>query len=738
MGLFTELRRRNVIKVAIAYAITAWLLVEISATTFPMLQLPEWTATFVTVLLIIGFPLALIFAWAFELTPEGIKFEREIVRSESISYLTGRKLDYLIIAVLVAALSYFAIDRFVFDPSRNAELLKGAPVVAVDSDVEEAADLSIAVLAFADLSPMADQEYFSDGISEELLNVLAKIPGLRVAARTSSFQFKGENRDIIEIGRQLNTSYVLEGSVRKAGSEVRITAQLIDASNGFHLWSESYDRELQDILALQDEVSAAIVVALTERLGLQVGTVPQISAAANVDAYDAYLRGRHLVMQRTKNSIEGAVDEFEKAITTDPDYALAHAELAIATLFLTVYGDLTLNEAFARAAPHVERAIALDPDLAQGYAANGYLLRFQGLAEQATVQFKQAVRINPNYAIVYNAMGVLLGEYQGRYPEAFDSFETSLRLDPLSIPASNNYINQLIARNRLEEAELELEKLAAISPAYYATQRGLLAALSGNWAEAVLAYLDALRLNLDRAGIWRDLARYLAAIRLEDEALAISRTPPPLLLSWIGNHKDAVSAAEAHFAKDPLSVDAHRDLGQVLAAAGDYSRGRAILEEMWRRSEGRVTESGPVRIQNAVALILLRRESGDEVGVDELLAAIRDNVRRREQAGLILSSIDYSVDYAKGIAAYLSGERETGLVFISKAVEDGYLIPTNEAYLEGLYGNPGFAPIRERQEARQAREREKFLAVVCDDNPYAAIWQPLDGTCEQHAAIAVD
>ena len=333
MWLVSELKRRNVIKVAIAYAVAAWLLIEVSVTTFPMLRLPEWTATFVTVLLMIGFPLALIFAWAFELTPEGIKLEKHVDRSQSTAHMPGRKFDYLIIAVLVLALGYFAFDKFVLDPSRDAELVQTTTEVVTEQAAETGnswiPDKSIAILPFVNMSSDPEQEYFSDGISEELLNVLSKLPGLRVVARTSSFQFKGENRDVIDIGQQLNATLVLEGSVRTAGLQIRITAQLIDARNGFHLWSETYDRELENIFVVQDEISAAIVDALKGHLGLQGDVTPRATAAVNAEAYEAYLRGRYLVVQRIRASIEGAVGQFEKALALDP-YSSRHRLSAVA------------------------------------------------------------------------------------------------------------------------------------------------------------------------------------------------------------------------------------------------------------------------------------------------------------------------------------------------------------------------------------------------------------------------
>ncbi len=737
MGLVSELRRRNVIRVAIAYAVAAWLLIEVTATTFPMLRLPEWTATFVAVLLMIGFPMALIFAWAFELTPEGIKLEKHVVRDESTTRFTGRKLDFFIIGLLVAALGYFAFDKFVLDPSRDAELVQTTAEAVVEKVNETrnlgTVDSSIAVLPFVNMSSDPEQEYFSDGISEELLNVLSKLPGLQVAARTSSFQFKGENRDIIDIGRRLNAALVLEGSVRKAGLQVRITAQLIDAKTGFHLWSETYDRELKDIFAVQDEISVAIVEALKEHLGLQLEEIPRAIAAANTEAHEAYLRGRYLIIQRTRATVEAAVREFEKAIVLDPDYALAHAELAIATLFLTIYGELTVTEAVSTAAPHAERAMAINPALAEAHAATGYLLRFQGNMEGALTHFRRAIQINPNYAIVYNGMAVALS-FLGHYKENFAMIEMALQLDPLSNPTIGNYTYRLRDRNRLAEADRVLEKLVSIHPAFYALIQGDLTSVDGKWANAVLGHLDALRLEPDSLAVRSELTLQLAILGLEKEAFANSERPPTAALSWLGKSEDAVTTADARLAEDPTSYTARLDLGLALAGAGDFARARPILEEMWQLHGKRITQYQGFQIADGAALIVIRRSAGEDDEVDELVAAIRDNVRRYHEAGITNGPMWYSVDYEEGLADFLAGDRERGLALIAKGAEDGYFIPQSEAYLQTLYDNPGFAPIRAGQEARQARERGRFLAVVCNDNPYAAIWQPVEGTCERFAA----
>ncbi len=715
MRLFSELRRRNVFRMAVLYGVAAWLIVQVAEVLIDLAKLPDWIGTITLWLLAVGFPIALIFSWFYEITPEGISLEKDVDLAESITHVTGRRLDFIVISLLCAAVILFAYDKW---------WMGGRP------------EHSIAVLPFENMSSDPEQEYFSDGISEELLNVLSKLPGLRVVARTSSFQFKGENRDIIDIGRQLNAAFILEGSVRKAGPQVRITTQLINASNGFHLWSETYDRELENIFAVQDEISAAIVESLKEHLGLQVEAAPRVIAAANIEAHDAYLRGHHLVVQRSPAALEGAVREFGKAIALDPDYALAHAELAMATLLLPGYGNLTDIEAIARAAPHAERAMTLDPSLSEAHAATGFLLWQKGNVEEALTHFEQAIQINPNYAVVYNWMANLLGGRFGRYEEAFAMRETALRLDPLSIPALGNYISSLIVRNRLAEAERELEKFASIRPSGYARARGTMTSLGGKWANAVLGNLDAVRIAPLMPRFRTSLSSNFAAIGLEQEALAISEYPLPRILSMLGRPGDAVATAEARFAEDPTSLRARSDLGLALAGAHDYARARPILEEMWQQSGRRVTQYGWFRTANVAALIAIHRDAGEEAEVGELVAAIRDNVHRYHEAGITGAGlVDYSVDYEEGLAAYLAGERERGLTLIANGAEDGFFIMQSEAYLQSLYDDPGFAPIRAGQEARQVRERKRFLHVVCTDNPYEAVWQPADGTCEQFAAV---
>jgi len=730
LSFLNELKRRNVLRVGVAYIVAAWLIIQVAETIFPLFGFGDTPARLVVVILAIAFIPSLIFSWVFEITPEGLKKDADVDRDQSITPVTGKKLDRIILVVLALALGYFAFDKFVLDPTRDAELVEETVQKArSDALVESYGDKSIAVLPFVNMSSDPEQAYFSDGVTEELLNLLSKIPELRVISRSSAFSFKGKDIDIPTIATQLNVAYILEGSVRKAGTQVRITAQLIEARSDTHLWSETYDRNLENIFEVQDEISTAITGALMEHLSPQTEVLPQITMAINNEAHDAYLRGRYLVVQRTQRTIEGAVGEFEKAITIDPNYALAHAELAVAYILLARqnYGDLTYVEAIAKATPHAEQAMVLDPTLAEAHAATALLLRQQENAEGALGYLKNALRVNPNYSLAHTWMANIFSEL-GRYEEADVMQKTALSLDPLWKGAINNYTQSLVRRNLLDDAHRELEKIASIYPAMYSELQGRLTGVGGNWANLVLGYLDALR--IEPTDIWTrtSLIMPFALIGLQQETLTVYGTTSYLPLMMLGRPEDAVAAAETFFTEAP-TFRSRFGLGKALAFAGDYNRARPILEEAWKRSSGRVTLDF-FEVFDAAALISIRRDAGDEAGVGELLVAIRDNVRRYREAGYTTLWY-FSPDYEEGLAAYFAGEHETGLTLIARAVEDGYFMLPNEAILQTLFDDPGFAPILEVQKARQARERNRFLSIVCTDNPYEAVWQPAEGTCER-------
>ena len=351
MSLFGELKRRNVLRVAVVYLMAAWLLIQVADTLFPVYGLSTGALNVLIIVLAIGFPLFLLFSWIFEITPEGLRRETEIDRAASITPDTGERLDRIIIVLLALALGYFAFDKFVLSESREASIAEIARQEGRNAAlVESYGDKSIAVLPFVNLSADPEQEYFSDGISEELLNLLAKIPELRVISRSSAFSFKGKDVTTPAVAEQLNVAHVLEGSVRKVGNRVRIMAQLIEARSDSHLWSESYDRELNDIFAVQDEIAAAISDALKVKLALAADGAlqPALIKTANTEAYEAYLRGRGLIHRRGRENLEEAVRDLERALRLNEEFAPAHAQLAIAITLLVdhpnAYGTLSLEE----------------------------------------------------------------------------------------------------------------------------------------------------------------------------------------------------------------------------------------------------------------------------------------------------------------------------------------------------------------------------------------------------------
>ncbi len=415
MSFFEELRRRNVFRVAVAYIIVAWLLLQVGDTLGPALHLPEWFQSGVAFVVILGFPIAIIFAWAFEMTPEGVKRERDVDRTQSITGQTGQKLNFTIIALLVVAVAYLALDKFVLEH---------------DHEVVEthAAEPSIAVLPFTNMSDDASNEFFADGITEELLNLLAKIPELEVTSRTSAFQFKGKDVDIPTVAKQLNVDHVLEGSVRKAGMRVRITAQLIDAATDKHIWSETYDRELDDIFAIQDEIAKEVVGVLQVTL---LGEAPKVTETDS-DAYALYLEGLHYLDLDGPDDWPRAEELFGQVIQIDPDYEPAWYGRARAIREMANFGQLDLGEGTAQARKWARRALELDPTLAEAWALLSHLSLIYDWDWDAAREFvDRALEVGPNNVQAL-AAAAMLHQTFGQLDKATEYAESALSQDPLS------------------------------------------------------------------------------------------------------------------------------------------------------------------------------------------------------------------------------------------------------------------------------------------------------------------
>jgi len=445
MGLLSELRRRNVFRVAIAYVIIAWLILQVGDTLAPALHLGEWVNTVLAFFLILGFPIALFFAWAFELTPEGLKKEKEVDRSQSITHVTGRRLDYVIIAVLVLTLGYFAFDKFVLDASRDAELVQTTTEAVTEQAIEsgnaEAADKSIAVLPFRNRSAVAEDVYFVDGIHDDILTQLAKLSSFgKVISRTSMEQYRETSKTMPQIGQELGVATILEGGVQRAGDRVRINVQLIEAATDEHLWAETYDRELtvENIFLVQEEIAREVAKALRLTLTSQENEGLAKIPTNSLEAYRLYQLGRHELNKRTADSVGQAVEYFEEAIRIDPDFAHAYAGLADAIMRQHWYGGLSRKEALARARLPAERAIQLDPTLAEGYVALGSVNSWDRQEAAAENNFKTAIALNPGLAQARISYGSVLSQVMGRYDEAIVQLEVATRLSPLDFSAHNS------------------------------------------------------------------------------------------------------------------------------------------------------------------------------------------------------------------------------------------------------------------------------------------------------------
>lgn len=481
-SFFAELRRRNVFKVGVAYAIVAWLLIEVVATVFPILALPDWSIRLITIVIIIGFPIAVFLAWAYELTPEGIKPAADVDPTGKDSILSGRRLDFLIIGLLVLVVIFLVTDNYVLntgardsglgtreekisDTNNQGQMTNDiAEKTTEPAPVAEPATNSIAILPFTNLSGDKDQEYFADGLTEEVLNKLAQVRDLQVTGRTSSFSFKGKNIDLREIGKTLGVAYLLEGSVQKSGNRLRITAQLINAAGGYHLWSDTYNRELIDIFTIQDDIAQAVTTALSITLG--VGQFNQPGMTTDTAAYDEFLKGR--TVWNTGISVQDAIQEIinhmERAVGMDPSFGVAWAYLG-AMYYLSI-NDLPPERSSGleeKALNYLERARSIAPE-------NPGVLVMTAIIQEDTGSWLEANRILQHLLDRYGRTnagatlryGQMLGD-AGRSRESLQYLRQAQRLDPLNTGAYWSLALVQSHLGRLDEAVKDIERCNEIS-----------------------------------------------------------------------------------------------------------------------------------------------------------------------------------------------------------------------------------------------------------------------------------
>jgi len=485
-NFFAELKRRNVYKVAVAYAIVGWLSIQIATQIFPFLEIPNWIVRLVIVLIAIGFPIALVIAWAFEATPEGIK--RTEVADAMPAVTRQKKHAWIYIVVVGAAISValFFLGRFT----------AGNKTVATARN--ELSAKSIAVLPFDNLSRDPDNAFFAEGVQDEILTRLAKVADLKVIARTSTAKFKSAPENLTDIAKQLGALNILEGSVQKANDQVRVNVQLINALTNAHLWAEIYDRKLTDIFAVESDIAKTIADALQAKL---TGSEKQMMAAApttDTTAYELYHKGRSLWGKRTGDNIPKAIAFFEQAIAHDPNYALAYAGLASAYILSPFYTGADRHEAGLKAKEAALKALRLDPNLAEAHAALGKVLFFSEIdLAGATREYKRAIELKPNDADAHHWFSNDSLAALGQFDEAIAKGKRSVELDPLSIVINADLGETLFYARRFDESVAQLRKTLEIDPtSFYAHYNlGIALQAKGDLSGAIAEYEKAKQLT---------------------------------------------------------------------------------------------------------------------------------------------------------------------------------------------------------------------------------------------------
>jgi TolB-like protein/Tfp pilus assembly protein PilF len=442
-NFFAELKRRNVYKVAVAYAVVAWLLIQAASILFPTYEAPAWVMKVFVALIIAGFPIALILAWAFEITPEGIVRAEDVPPKKSITRRSGKKLVAMtvVLALIAAGLFFFQLTRH--------------PTGAFLAPKDAAAEKSIAVLPFVNMSSDKENEYFVDGLTEEILNRLSQIAALKVPGRTSSFVFKGKNTDLRQVGSGLGVANVLEGSVRKAGERLRITAQLVRTADGYHLWSQVYDRKLDDVFAIQEEIARSIANALAVQLKLSGGGIPE-RPTQDMTAYSDYLEARALITQRTSENLRRAVTLLEGAVQRDPTFGRAWAALAEARALAMYYGA-PIDFALRGAEEAARKALAIDDSIGLAHSALADVLRDRRDWIASEREFRRALELSPSEGETHNQYAQMLLKV-GHLDEALEHAKRACELDPLAWVPPSIVAAVELSRKDLPEARTWLDR----------------------------------------------------------------------------------------------------------------------------------------------------------------------------------------------------------------------------------------------------------------------------------------
>jgi len=667
--IIDDLQRRRVFRVALVYAICAWLIVQVAETIFPALLIPAWGQTLVVLLMMIGFPIAMIFAWAFQVTPEGVVVDASSPRLKAAT--RKRSVDYIVIAALLGVIVFLAIREYSLE--REAPLTIAPEAAAGDpgwigAAVEQAA--SVAVLPFLNMSDDSGNEYFSDGLSEEILNSLSRLKELRVAARTSSFYFKNKDVDIPTIGLHLGVRHVLEGSVRRQGQRVRVTAQLIEADTGFHVWSETYDREVEDVFGIQSDIARSVAEALEIVLSSGSETQFDRQSTASLEAYEYYLQGRsYLRSPEAEPTLESAEALFEKAIAIDVDYAEAHAGLC--DTYLLGYKGARSTALFERAERACHRALTLDSTAGDVNTALGNLYWHSGQYQKAERNFERAVALNANAVDAYSGLAQTYHQ-QNRLDEAERTYLRAIEIQPRFWRGHLEMGNFLFSSGRWEEAIEYFRRVTDLTPDNSVGHLNLGTAyyMIGDFEEATVA--------------WR------RSVELLPSQFAYSNMGSSFF--FLGRFEEAI---EMYQRAIELAPDDYETWG-ALGDACRFAEGRGELATSAYRQAIELAEEA-------------LRVNPSEADVTAMLAHYYANTGEPERArelvarALELAPENMYVLYDAAVTHVSLGETEHALAAIERAVEQGYPVEllSVDAGLAPLMETEQFASLIARGEDRQ-------------------------------------
>ncbi len=695
MSFFNELKRRNVFKVAAAYIIVSWLIMQAGEVMAPALRLPDWINSALAFFLILGFPLAMFFSWAYEMTTDGIKKEKEVDRTQSITHTTGQKLNYAIIALMSVALAYFVWDKFVADPENELELAKASPAVeqngsAAISHTQKPDKKSIAVLPFQNRSANEENAaFFSDGVHDELLTNLSRIKSLKVISRTSVMNYRDNTKNLRQVGEELGVANILEGGVQRAGDRVRINVQLIDAKTDEHLWADIYDRQLTatNIFQIQSEIAAAIADALqASLLPIEQKRLESIPTE-NLAALEAYFLGKQALAKRTGVALVEAINYFKKAIELDPGFGLAYVGHADSYILQVDNGNLTPKKALELAVPLIDKALELDDQTSEAYATLALSATYLKDYDTANAAFQRALEIDPNYVSTHHWYSNLLRDY-GHYDAGMKEIEDAIRLDPLSAVLQVNLGTVLFELGRHEEALAQFRKTIEMDvdfPLPYWCIGGIYWTYSGRLDEALIWFKEALERNPGHARITAFIGLVYLDLGAEAEAehwinTALGLQPEGIFSNWAkellllsqGESTQATDYARKVLQQKPdwaISLAHLRNQDLLMGLAADASaRYEKQFPMLFEDDDPKIDRSN---VDAAINLSLVMTSLGRPARAQLLLDRSLEYAESSSMPRLHWYPVAYGISQLVQIYA-LQGKTEKALEVLKQAVDNNW------------------------------------------------------------------